>query len=364
MLLLLHKKISKALFIKGGLFFVLIIIFSYSNNIFCENNRPATVLGKMFSSISNNLFTKEYEKKKTLSVNGSLSVNAPVSSLSKKLRKVNESVSFSVDFDGVFLPNSEKKLDLSGDLGDIVINSRNNKNILYSEDFQAYSLNNAGTKSHLENFRSFFISKINQIKNDILFSGRWSLSFTNNVVYGSVDCYKVTAKTYIKEEQKRLAKSKSQNFNDLITFWKRGTVVFFIRKKDNLPMKIEYENPIENIKSELVFAYNQQNKPVTINVSGDSANVFGSGELQLSYDEKGILQNASLDFSNQLSQTISLNLTLNFLNNLNTDSVKFIPPFGSQKMGKENLKLLILTNVAGTLLRMQQAGIKIKTLKF
>ncbi len=361
--MLTNKSVKAFPCIKGGLFLVLQLIFFSFSPAFAQRVTPASVLSKMFTSVSKNIFGKEYESLKSLQVDGNISVTAPVSSLSKKLKNINESASFSVGLTGTFLPNGERKLDLSGDLGDVVLSLKNGKDIIYSEDFSAYSLNRKGVSSRLNNFRSFFNTKLNEIKNDMLTSGRWSLSINKGIVYGSENCFKVTASTYFKEEEKRLARSKAQNFDDLITFWKRGTVIFFIRKKDFMPLKIEYENPIENIKSELVFSYSG-NKPLTISVSGDAAGVYGSGDLNLSYNEKGVLQSASLDFSNQLNQSFSFSFSLNFSKTVNKGDIAFIPPFGSSKMGKENLKLLILTNVAGTLLRMQQAGIKIKTLKF
>jgi len=361
---LLNKNFTKALSLLKGLFLSIIAIsllfsVSYSNSI-----TPSVVLTKMFNSVKKNVFGKEYENRKSLQLDGSLSVNTPLSTLSKKLKNINESASFSVNFSGTYLPNGEKKIDLSGDLGDIILSFRKGKNIIYSEDFEAYSLNRKGASSNLSNFRSFFNAKLNEIKNDMLNSGRWSLSINKSVVYGSDSCFKLTASTYIREENRRSARSRSQNFDDLITFWKRGTVVFFVRKSDYMPVKIEYENPIENIKSELVFAYGKNSKPIGVNVSGDAAGVFGSGEMAISYLEDGVMQSMSLDFSNQLNQAFSFSLSFNFQKNINKDSIMFIPPFGTQKMRQENLKLLILTNVAGTLLRMQQAGIKIKTLKF
>jgi hypothetical protein len=363
-LLLLTNINSKAFScFKRGLFLVLQFVFFNISIVFAHGITPSNVLSKMFVSVSANMFGKEYEKLKSLQVDGNVSVTAPVSSLSRKLKNINESASFSVGVSGTFLPNGERKLELSGDLGEVVLSLRNGKDIIYSEDFNAYSLNKKGISSRLNNFRSFFNTKLNEIKNDMLTSGRWSLSINKGVVYGSEDCYKVTASTYIKEEERRLARSKSQNFDDLITFWKRGTVVFFIRKKDFMPLKIEYTNPIENIQSELVFSYSN-NLPLTISVSGNAANIYGSGDLNLSYNEKGVLQSVSLDFSNQLNQSFDFSFSFVFSQNVNREEIAFIPPFGSNKMGKENLKLLILTNVAGTLLRMQQAGIKIKTLKF
>lgn len=347
-----------------GFFLVLTICFGFSSICFSETISPSDILSKMFDNFSKNVFGKEYLEKKSLQIDGSLSVSTPLSNLSKKLKNVNESASFSVNFEGVFIPNGENKLNLSGDLGDIVLSYSKGKDIIFSEDFAAYSLTKQLNSSHLNNFSSFFNWKINEIQNDILTSGRWSLSINTKVVYGSDSCYKVTASTFIREEMRRNARSKAQNFDDLITFWKRGTVVFFIRKKDNMPVKIEYENPVENIKSELIFAYGNGKKPISISVSGDAAGVFGSGQITLSYQEDGVLQSASLDFSNQLNQSFGFNASFSFSKEMNKESILFIPPFGSQKMGKENLKLLILTNVAGTLLRMQQAGIKIKTLKF
>ncbi|RLE17454.1 MAG: hypothetical protein DRJ14_06400 [Acidobacteria bacterium] len=328
-------------------------------------DRPQLLLKKMFRSVEQNVFATGYRDKKQMAVSGNVSVTTPPSTVSRKLQMINTNLSFSFGMDGIVLPDGRCKLDFSGDMGDATIAKTSRREILYSTDFNAYAVTNKSTTSHAVNFHTYFIRKLNNIRSDFLTSGRWSFQLGHEVVYGAEKCYRITVATAFKEGTRRKARARVQNLNALITFWKRGRITFTIRKKDFMPVRIEYENPEENIHSEITFAYaDKTRRPLRLDVSGNAAGVAGSGQASISYAPSGEFSAVSLQFDNALGQSVSLDLNLDFSTTADMSTLGFLPPMDAQRMAKQNLKLLMLTNIAGSLLRMQQAGINIKTIKF
>jgi len=328
-------------------------------------NRPQQLLGKMFHAVEQNVFATGYRNQKQMTVSGNVAVTTPPSTVSRKLQMINTNLSFSFGMAGIVLPDGRCKLDFSGDMGDVTMAKTARREILYSTDFNAYSVTNKSTTSHALNFHTYFIRKLNNISSDFMTSGRWSFQLGHEVVYGADKCYVVTVATEFKEGTRRKARARVQNLDDLITFWKRGKISFTIRKKDFMPVRIVYENPEENINSEITFAYDgKTHRPLRLDVTGNAAGVAGSGQASISYSPTGEFSTVSLQFDNALGQSISLDLNLEFSGTADMSILGFLPPMDAQRMVKQNLKLLMLTNIAGSLLRMQQAGINIKTIKF
>ncbi len=328
-------------------------------------NRPQSLLKKMFQAVEHNVFATGYRNKKQMAVSGNVSMTTPLSTVSRKLQMINTNLSFAFSMDGIVLPDGCCRLNFSGDMGDATLAKTARKEIFYSTDFNAYSVTNATGISHATNFYTYFIRKLNSIRSDFLNSGRWSFQLGNEVVYGADKCYTVTVATPFKKGVRRKARARVQKLDELITFWKRGKITFTIRKKDFMPVQIVYENPEENIQSEIALSYNNKNhRPIRLDVSGVAANVAGSGQASVSYSPSGEFDSVSLQFDNALGQSFSLSLNLNFSKSVDASTLNFLPPMDAQRMAKQNLKLLMLTNIAGSLLRMQQAGINIKTIKF
>lgn len=340
------------------LFVTLIVILSFSVK---ASDSPQRILGKMFDSIKANWFPAKYSKFKSLELSGDMSITVPYSSVSKRLKYVQGDLSFSFNFSGVLKPSGVCKFNLQGDFGNVVYCVTPSKTVTYSEDFNAYSISDSKT-TNLNNFKSYFIKKVNLLKENFE-SGRWNFQIQNNVVLGGDKCYKVTAFTPVKEGQRRNKRSNVIKLNELLTFYKKGKVVFFIRKKDFLPVRIEYSNPEQNIDSVITFFYGNQKQPASMYIEGTAANVSGRGDASIGYGNN-ILSYIQISFSNALNQSYSFTANFNFKPTVDRSEFIFLPPSDAQVMGRENLKLLILSNIAGTLLRMQQAGINIKTLKF
>ena len=327
------------------------------------SNSPQSILAEMFKSIEKNWFPAKYSKFKSLELSGDMSITVPYSSVSRRLKFVQGDLSFSFNFDGVLQPSGVCKFNLQGDFGNVVYCVMPSKTITYSEDFNAYSLSDSQT-TNLNNFKSYFITKINALKDNFM-SGRWNYQIQYNVVLGGDKCFKITAFTpeRKKEGERRNRRSNVIKLKDLLTFYKKGKVVFFIRKKDFLPLRIEYSNTEQNIDSTITFFYGNQKQPASMYIEGTAANVSGRGDASIGYGN-GILSYIQISFSNALNQSYTFSANFNFKPNVDKTEFIFLPPADAKAMGRENLKLLILSNIAGTLLRMQQAGINIKTLKF
>lgn len=340
-------------------FTAIILIFLMPFTLKAET--PQRILRQMFESIKANWFPSNYAKFKSLELSGDMSITVPYSSVSKRLKYVQGDLSFAFNFSGVLQPSGVCKFNLQGDFGNVTYCVTPSKTITYSEDFNAYSISDSNT-SNLNNFKSYFIKKVNALKDNFT-SGRWNFQIQNTVVLGGDKCYKVTAFTPVKEGQRRNKRSNVIKLKDLLTFYKKGKVVFFIRHKDYLPVKIEYSNPEQNIDSTITFFYGNQKQPASMYVEGTAANVSGRGDASIGYGN-GILSYIQLSFSNALNQSYTFSANFNFKPTVDKTEFMFLPPSDAQVMGRENLKLLILSNIAGTLLRMQQAGINIKTLKF
>ena len=339
---------------------IILFVLIFSSYIYASNN-PQKIVADMFSSIQKNWFPSVYSRFGACELSGDMSITVPYSNISRKLKYVSGDLSFAFSFSGVFKPSGECKFDLSGDFGNVVYCVTSSKTVTYSEDFNSYSISDSRV-SNLNNFKSFFIKKINELKNNFS-SSRWNYQMETNVVIGGENCYKITAFTPEKEGARRNARSNVIKLSELLSFYKKGKVVFFVRKKDLLPVRIEYSNKEQNIDSTITFFYGNEKQPASMYVEGTAANVSGRGDASIGYNNK-VLSYIQISFSNALNQSFNFSANFNFKPKAEKSELMFLPPADAQAMGKENLKLLILSNIAGTLLRMQQAGINIKTLKF
>jgi len=127
---------------------------------------------------------------------------------------------------------------------------------------------------------------------------------------------------------------------------------------------IFYTNVDDNIFSNMRFSYDNNLRPTRITYNNNAPDQEGDGDVIFTFDRDGMLSGLSLKFDGKRGISLRLDATLAFGVDAPADAFRAIPPFGYRKINRDHLKLMVLTQISGGLLKLKKHGVNLRNFKF
>jgi len=322
------------------------------------------LLGHMFNTIEEKWFVKDYEAAQHVEFRASISATMPASSLESR-SKAKGMVDFDITVDGVAAPNSRYRMDMTGDLGEVEMVKDLRRNFISSPTFKSFSdtpIRSRSENANLTSYRSYFLRYLGRMRNQIMKSGYYRSIYVGTGMHEGREVHIV--RVYRPDLKKPSKQKKPMAIRKLWTFWHQGGYELWIDQKTKLPAVVFYTNRDDNVYANFSFDYDEDLLPKRITYTNNSLKSEGTGDLILTYDDQKMLNGISLKFDGERGMSTRLDATLAFGAALDADAFRVIPPFGFKKINRDHLKLMILTQISGGLLKLKKSGVNLKNFKF
>ena len=152
--------------------------------------------------------------------------------------------------------------------------------------------------------------------------------------------------------------------NKMWTFWHDGGYEIWLYENNYLPAVVFYTNAQDNIAAHFSIDYDRDWLPLRLNFQNNTYGAEGRGDVVFDFDSQKLLKGLSLRFDGVKGVSLRLDASLLFGGEPGPESFRVIPPFGFRKLNRDHLKLMILTQISGGLLKLKKYGINIKNFKF
>jgi len=323
------------------------------------------LLVNMFTSMEHFWFPAAYEQAGHLDMRLRLDANLPVSAVSRR-KTSSETMDFQIELEGVATPNGRHALKLTGGLGEVDLVDDKRRSLVASKSFKSFSDTPHRARSkgaNLTNYRSYVLSHLGRMKSQMLESGVYRQVYVGSGSYQNKTVHIVRVYKPLKKRA-RLNGKRPVPLKKMWTFWHDGGYEIWLYEGTNLPAVVFYTNNDDNIFANFNIDYDKNWLPFRINFNNNSVGAEGRGDLVLEYNEKRLLRGASLRFDGTRGISVRADTTLDFGGEPAADTFRILPPFGFRKMNKDHLKLMIMTEISGGLLKLKKYGINLKNFKF
>lgn len=325
---------------------------------------PQEVLTDMFNAVDKLWLQDGYEQAVALDFRADVEAQLPVP---RTTRNVSGEGSLDMDFrvEGVSAPNGSYRMDVEGGFGALQLINDGRRFLLASEDFKSYAdrpIRKRNENANLNNYRSYMRRYLGKMRSDIMDSGRWRMVYLGE---GESEGHGVhVVRVYQPTGTLRTNKKAPVSLDKMWTFWQEGAYEIWIHKQVKLPMVVFYSNPEDNIFANFRFDYDSDWLPQRISYVNNSTGASGRGDVVMSFDDARLLTGLSLKYDGDNGISLNLNATLDFLEAVEADAFRVIPPFGHRKINMDHLKLMVMTQISGHLLKLKRHGINLKNFKF
>ncbi|CAM2008340.1 hypothetical protein [Acanthopleuribacter pedis] len=328
---------------------------------------PHAMLNAMFESIEQYWLPVEYEAAKSVDVRATLDASLPAGRLDKRLAS-QDAIDFDVNAEGLHTPNGRYRFNLKGEMGDMEIIDDLKRSFMTSHDFRAFSdkPNRARKEgAGLTNYRSYFLGELGDMRRHMLESGVYRAVYTGTGRFENNDVEVINFyKPQGPADRKKSTRKAPIPLKRLWTFYQEGGYEIWLYRATHLPAVIFYTNTRDNIYMNMTFRYDNQWMPTRITFYNNSVKSEGRGDLVLSYDENRMIQGASLTFDGDNGIALRLDANLAFGGEPAATAFRILPAFGYKKLNSDHLKLMLLTQASGNLLKLKKHGFNLRNFKF
>lgn len=326
---------------------------------------PHELLAQMFTSMEKLWLPAAYEQAQAVTFRASVQADLPSAGQFDARASDGGALSFDIDMDGLAAPNGRYKLDMQGGIGDVTVIKDLRRHVVVSQDFRAFSDTPKRGRSrgaNLTNYRSYALRHLATVRQQILDSGVYRSVYVGT---GEHDGAKVhIVRVYKPTPKRRIDHKRPIPLRKLWTFWHDGGYELWIYDSVKLPSVVFYTNVDENIFANFSIDYDRDWLPKRITFQNNSAGAEGNGDLLFTFDSNGLLSGISLKFIGSNGVDLSLTASLNFESGLREDAFRVQPPFGFRKLNRDHLKVMLMTQISGGLLKLKKHGLSLKNFKF
>lgn len=353
---------------------------AYKNGPEIETKReagvtPHDVLNNMFDAMDKTWIVPAYGKARSVEYRGDLRAQLPAEVVKTQVRKKRareeaRAVDFDTRVEGVAAPNGNYRLEMLGDLGRVNITEDRRRTLIASDDFKSFSDTPKRARSkdaNLNSYQSYLRRHLSGLRSNVLESGQWRTLYRGSGTYDGRDVHVIRIyknRPLARNKKAKPNRRKPIQMNKLWTFWQDGSYEIWVYKVSKMPAVIFYTNTEDRIFANMDFIYDRDWLPKRIDFRNNSIEADGRGDIIFTYDDDKMLSGMSFSFDGDKGVSIRLDTTLRFLNVVERDAFRAIPPFGYRKINKDHLKLMILTQVSGGLLKLRKHGINFRNFKF
>ena len=329
---------------------------------------PHMLLSNMFDAMEKIWVPNVYGEHKSVEFRLREDADLPARAVSRRVPTADtgEQIDFNLDLEGVAAPNGRYRMELEGGLGEVEMVHDLRRSLVASQTFRAFSdtpkrgrSDNAG----LRNYRSYLLRHLNAMKNQVLNSGNYRSVYAGTGMHMGKEVHVIRLYKPLSKARKPLGK-KPIPLRKMWTFWHEGGYEIWLHHGSFLPAVVFYTNVDDNVFANFSIDYTREWLPFRIDFTNNSVNAEGRGDIVLDFASDRTLRGFSLRFDGNHGVSLRADATLDFEGAPASDAFRILPPFGFRKMNRDHLKLMIMTEISGGLLKLKKHGINFKNFKF
>lgn len=321
------------------------------------------VLGEMFTAIEKTWVLEAYEGYGYLQFNADLSGKLPGNASGKGAVG---GIDVDVEVEGKMTPSGKHALEIRGEFGALDLVNDLRRRLVTSRAFKAFSdrpVPARNANANLTNFRSYMLRYLGKIKSSMMGAGGFRSVYVGS---GSHEGYDVdVVRVYRPPGKVVIDRRQPISLKRIWTFWQDGAYEIWVHRNTRLPAAVFYTNVEDQIYANFKFDYDRNWLPIRIVYNNNSVGSEGHGDLILDFGEDRLLRGMSLNFSGDNGLELAMDATMFFGAAPPSDDVfRIAPPFGFKKVNHDHLKVLILTQISGSLLKLKKHGVNLRNFKF
>jgi len=277
-----------------------------------------------------------------------------------------EPLQFQVDLSGIALPSGLYRFELLGELGhmDLIRSPSRKMTVLHSGQSFADQPLPRSPNANLQNFYSFAMRYLGKLQTQVTGGAGYRLKYvgSGNMEGQLID--RISIAKVRKRKANRPRKKQPVPMNKIWTFWQDGQYEIWLYQSTKLPAAVFYSNPEDHIYANIRFLSGADGLPNTLIFQNNSAGFQGHSEIELLFHPNHTVQQVTFSMRTTQGHDVSFQAEISYQDQFDPRFFQAIPPFGYQKMNPDHQKLLILAQVAGQLLNLQNHGLQLKNFKF
>jgi len=321
------------------------------------------VLTEMFAAIEKTWILEAYEGYGYMQFNADLNAKLPGNASGKGAVG---GIDVDVEVQGKMTPSGKHALEIRGEFGAIDLVNDLRRRLVTSRAFKAFSDRPAPSRSanaNLTNFRSYMLRYLGKIKSSMMGAGGFRSVYVGSGTHEGYDVDVI--RVYRPPGKIAVDRRQPISLKRIWTFWQDGAYEIWVHRNTRLPAAVFYTNVDDQIYANFEFDYDRNWLPIRIVYNNNSVGSEGRGDLVLDFGEDRLLRGMSLNFSGDNGLELAFDATMFFeAEPPGGDVFRIAPPFGFKKVNHDHLKVLVLTQISGSLLKLKKHGVNLRNFKF
>lgn len=331
--------------------------FQYSQDV-----SPHQVLRQMVDAMEHRWVVAAYGQARSIFVTAAIDFDLPGAGKNAKSAAPIRSVH--LDLTGQAAPDGRYRYKIEGDFGDLEIARDHRRSLTVSHDYRAFSDQPMMARlptANLASFRSYALKIWRDFKAPLFDSGIYRVAYGGSANFEGRLIHVIRV---FKPPKRTTHQQGPIPIQRMWTFWRDGAYEIWVFQDTLMPAAVFFTGVEDNVFANLRFSYDQEAMPVRIDIENNSPGFEGRGSIVFHFDRDQVLKEMRLDFSSDQGHDVRLDARVGFASIDPEDDLRLIPPFGYQKVNQEHLKLLVSTQLAGSLLNLKKNGINLRNFKF
>jgi hypothetical protein len=319
---------------------------------------PYEIIQAMFAAMKTLWLKPAYMGANQVNLRGNLEAVLPP----RNPQAGQQAMNFDTQLAGDYRTDGSYHYDFKGSLGEGTLLRSPTKSMTISHTIRAFADQPQYARpsgARYSNFHSWLLGLLGPMEQQILESGVYRYVYGGS---GNFEGRLVHVVRIYKPQKPGAASRGPMPLKRLWTFWHDGGYEVWIYADNYLPAAFFYTNGPDLIHASVSFHYHKPTLPHAISFQNNSTGFEGKGEFELAYDAEGLLESVDFQFSGDRGQRIQLECSLSY--SKENEALKALPPFGYQKVNADHLRLLLTTQMTGSLLQLRKYGLNIKNFKF
>jgi hypothetical protein len=358
-----------------------LVLVSHGMPMQAQAKKPAAVTGKakesleaqfarqnfkqVLDAVNDAWFGKAYAGVNAVDLEGTMAINLTAAAMNAKVDALGQGAvkggltqgaNVNLKLKGTYFANADFRTELTGEFGNLLYYRVGNRGFLYSKEQNAWT---SRVDLPPADAPTSFLGWFRQCVNDIQKVYVDGSSFKASMGKGAADSNQQTL-TFATTTGPYDPKKREQSMAESLGFWKRGKLEVVFEKSSKLPQQMNYSNESQGIFTHMTFSYNPGGKLNNVTIANQSKGMEGPASLTLGYDGAGLINHLTGQMGFKQG-TMRFDLDMAFAKGRKVSSIVTVPPPTATKKGREEMETLLLVNLAGKVLNLQQSGFNLRS---
>ncbi|HWQ09366.1 MAG TPA: hypothetical protein VN436_09670, partial [Holophaga sp.] len=259
---------------------------------------------------------------------------------------------------GTYFANGDFRTELSGDFGNLIYTRIGNRGFLYSKELNAYTTKvDPAPQDAPTSFMGWFRQVLNEIQAVYVDGNGFKAVAGRDEAFGGRTLQTVA---FVAPTTAYDLKKREQSLAESLGFWKHGRLEIGFDRTTKQPQRLAFFNEAQGVSTRMDFRYGGDGRLQAVNADNQSRGAQGPAALRVSHGGDGLINHVSGTL-NSSRQNITFDMGLTWSKEKRTAAIVSVPPPGAAKKGGDEMKTVLLVQLAGKLLDLQRKGLNLRS---